>query len=66
MSTHGDQKRISRKICLVDKRTKFIRDQERREKKDEKIENLRDTQAVENLTDHVKQLFIHEYRDQLK
>lgn len=35
-------------------------------KKDEKIENLRDTQAVENLTDHVKQLFIHEYRDQLK
>jgi hypothetical protein len=35
-------------------------------KKDEKIENLRDTQALENLTDDVKQLFIHEYRDQLQ
>ena len=35
-------------------------------KKDEKIENLTDTQALENLTDDVKQLFIHNYRDQLK
>ena len=35
-------------------------------KKDEKIEELRDTQALENLTDDVKQLFIHNYRDQLR
>jgi hypothetical protein len=35
-------------------------------KKDEMIEELRDTQALENLTDDVKQLFIHNYRDQLK
>jgi hypothetical protein len=35
-------------------------------KKDEKIEDLQDTQALENLTDDVKQIFIHEYRDQLQ
>jgi hypothetical protein len=35
-------------------------------KKDEKIEDLRDTQALENLTDDVKQIFIHEYRDRLQ
>ena len=35
-------------------------------KKDEKIEELRDTQALENLTDDLKQLFIHEYIDRLK
>jgi hypothetical protein len=35
-------------------------------KEDEKIEELRDTQALENLTDDIKQLFIHNYRDQLK
>ena len=34
-------------------------------KQDEKNEELRDIQAVENLTDDVKQLFIHDYRDQL-
>jgi len=34
--------------------------------KDEKIEELRDTQALENLADDIKQLFIHNYRDQLK
>jgi len=32
-------------------------------KKDEKIEGLKDTQALENLTDDLKQLFIHEYVD---
>jgi hypothetical protein len=35
-------------------------------KKDEKIEELRDTQALENLTDDLKQLFIHDYIDGLK
>lgn len=35
-------------------------------KKDEKIEGLKDTQALENLTDDLKQLFIHEYLDRLK
>ena len=35
-------------------------------KKDEKIEGLKDTQALENLTDDLKQLFIHEYIDRLK
>ena len=35
-------------------------------KKDEKIEELRDTQALENLTDDLKQLFIHDYIDRLK
>ena len=35
-------------------------------KKDEKIEDLQDTQALENLTDDVKQIFISEYRDQLQ
>ena len=35
-------------------------------KKDEKIEGLKDTQALENLTDVLKQLFIHEYIDRLK
>ncbi len=35
-------------------------------KKDEKIVELRDTQVHENLTDDIKQLFIHNYRDQLK
>ena len=35
-------------------------------KKDEKIEELRDTQALENLTDELKQLFIHDYIDRLK
>ena len=34
-------------------------------KQDEKNEELRDIQALENLTDDVKQLFIHDYRDQL-
>jgi hypothetical protein len=34
-------------------------------KQDEKNEELRDMQALENLTDDVKQLFIHDYRDQL-
>jgi hypothetical protein len=34
-------------------------------KQDEKSEGLRDIQALENLTDDVKQLFIHDYRDQL-
>jgi hypothetical protein len=32
---------------------------------DEKNEELRDIQALESLTDDVKQLFIHDYRDQL-
>jgi hypothetical protein len=35
-------------------------------KKDEKIERLRDTQALENLADDLKQLFLHDYRDRLK
>jgi hypothetical protein len=35
-------------------------------RKDEKIEDLQDTQALENLTDDVKQIFISEYRDQLQ
>jgi hypothetical protein len=35
-------------------------------KKDEKIEELRDTHALENLTDDLKQLFIHDYIDRLK
>ena len=35
-------------------------------KKDEKIEELRETKALENLTDDIKQLFIHNYRGQLK
>jgi hypothetical protein len=35
-------------------------------KKDEKIEKLRDTQALENLADDLKQLFLHDYRDLLK
>lgn len=35
-------------------------------KKDEKIGELRDTQALENLTDDLKQLFIHDYIDRLK
>jgi hypothetical protein len=30
------------------------------------IEGLKDTQALENLTDDLKQLFIHEYIDRLK
>jgi hypothetical protein len=34
-------------------------------KQDEKNEESGDIQAVENLTDDVKQLFIHDYRDQL-
>jgi hypothetical protein len=34
-------------------------------KQDNKNEELRDIQALENLTDDVKQLFIHDYRDQL-
>ena len=35
-------------------------------KKDEKIQELRDTHALENLTDDPKQLFIHDYIDRLK
>jgi hypothetical protein len=35
-------------------------------KKDENIEKLRDTQALENLADDLKQLFLHDYRGQLK
>lgn len=31
-------------------------------KKDEKNEELKDVQALENLTDDVKQIFIHEYK----
>jgi hypothetical protein len=34
-------------------------------KKDEKIEKLRDTQALENLADDLKQLFLHDYRGRL-
>jgi hypothetical protein len=34
-------------------------------KQDEKNEESRDIEAVENLTDDVKQLFIHDYREQL-
>jgi len=34
-------------------------------KQDEKNEESGDIQAVENLTDDLKQLFIHDYRDQL-
>ena len=34
-------------------------------KQDEKNEELRDIQTMENLTDDVKQLFIHDYKDQL-
>ncbi|MGB6674745.1 MAG: hypothetical protein WBE34_20135 [Candidatus Nitrosopolaris sp.] len=34
-------------------------------KQDEKNEESGDIEEVENLTDDVKQLFIHDYRDQL-
>jgi nucleoside-specific outer membrane channel protein Tsx len=34
--------------------------------KNEKIEKLRDRQALENLADDLKQLFLHGYRDRLK
>jgi hypothetical protein len=34
-------------------------------KQDEKNEELRDIHALENLADDVKQLFNHDYRDQL-
>lgn len=32
---------------------------------EDKNEKLRDIQALENLTDDIKQLFIHSYKDQL-
>lgn len=34
-------------------------------KQDGKLEELLDIQALENLTDDVKQLFIHDYKDHL-
>ena len=33
-------------------------------KVDDKSEELKDVQAIENLTDDVKQMFIHYYKDQ--
>lgn len=33
---------------------------------DDKSEELKDVQAAENLTDDVKQTFIHYYKDQLQ
>ena len=58
--SHFLASRISRKICLLNKRAKSLG-----LKQDEMNEEVRDIQALENLTDDAKQLFIHDYRDQL-